>query len=291
MTAKGNVALVNQKERDGLGSSSADRENGSLPSPEFVVEENRIVEAYSHRTKNVPANWYTPFSEGDLLITQSIERSVLRSLQRFGCAPLEGKRILEVGCGTGHWLARFLVWGAEPEKVSGIDLLADKISQARRLLPAEVTLEARSATSLDFPDESFDLVFQFTVFSSILDDRMRQQAAAEMLRVLKPTGSIVWYDLCVDNPRNPDVRGVRKREIKNLFPGRLVHFDRLVLLAPLARAAPSLFRLLAPIKLLRTHYVALITLPRTTSQIPTESHELLPRNQAEQDCSSSAARA
>ncbi len=259
MTVKASPVLVSDQAR--IGTGAGNQESNSLPTQDFGGEESRIVQAYSRRQKNVPSDWYTPFNQGDLLITQSIERSLLRSLQRCGCAPLAGKQILDVGCGAGHWLGRFLIWGAEPEKVFGIDLLPDKVAEARRMLPPQVTLEARSAASLGFPDHSFDLVFQFTVFSSILDDRMRKQTAAEMLRVLKPTGSIAWYDLCVNNPRNSDVRCVRKAELKELFPGCRIHFDRLMLVAPLARAMPSLFKLLSPIKLLRTHYVAVIRRP------------------------------
>jgi hypothetical protein len=49
---------------------------------------------------------------------------------------------------------------------------------------------------------------QFTVFTSILDKDMKRNIAAEMLRVLKPKGVIIWYDYFVNNPKNSDVRGV-----------------------------------------------------------------------------------
>jgi len=56
-------------------------------------------------------------------------------------------------------------------------------------------------------------IHQFTVFTSILDISMKQSIAGEMLRVLKPDGIILWYDYYRNNPMNPDVRGVKKREI------------------------------------------------------------------------------
>jgi hypothetical protein len=34
-----------------------------------------------------------------------------------------------------------------------------------------------------------------------------------MVRVLKPEGLILWYYYHVNNPSNPDVRGVKCREI------------------------------------------------------------------------------
>jgi ubiquinone/menaquinone biosynthesis C-methylase UbiE len=48
---------------------------------------------------------------------------------------------------------------------------------------------------------------------------MRKNIVREMLRVLKPKGFILWYDYHMDNPKNPDVRGVKKREIYELFSG------------------------------------------------------------------------
>jgi hypothetical protein len=43
-------------------------------------------------------------------------------------------------------------------------------------------------------EQSFDLVTQFTVFGSLLDNQLRL-VAAEMHRVLKPGCLILWYDL------------------------------------------------------------------------------------------------
>jgi len=53
-----------------------------------------------------------------------------------------------------------------------------------------------------------------------------------MLRVLKPGGAILWFDLRVDNPRNPQVKGLRKKEIASLFPGCDVDLTPTLLGAP-----------------------------------------------------------
>jgi ubiquinone/menaquinone biosynthesis C-methylase UbiE len=132
-----------------------------------------------------------------------------------------------------------------------------------------VNLSAGNATQLDFAQQRFDLVFLFTVFSSILDHDVRKAAAQEMLRVLKGGGCIVWYDFHVNNPRNPDVRGVKKAEVRQLFPNCSYHFDRITLVPPVARAlAPHsavLCRLLASAKIFSTHYLAFITKAETSA--------------------------
>ena len=183
-------------------------------------------------------------------------------LSGHGVGSLEGKKVLEIGCGTGYWLRAFLEWGALPENVFGIDLLPERVEQARKLCPHGVYWECGNAASLRFPDGSFDLVMQSVVFSSILDPEMRQQIAGEMLRVLKRGGLALWYDFFVNNPRNPDVRGIRSNEIRKLFPGCQIYLRRITLAPPIGRLvgrySPLAYMLLSHSKILCTHYLGLI---------------------------------
>src|SRR5687767_14031206 len=66
---------------------------------------------------------------------QERERHVLGLLDRCGLMPLAGKRILEVGCGTGRWLRDLISWGADPEQLFGVELLQASAARARRLCP------------------------------------------------------------------------------------------------------------------------------------------------------------
>jgi hypothetical protein len=100
------------------------------------------------------------------------------------------------------------------------------------------------------------------VFSSILRDELRIQVAAELERVLLPGGVLLWYDLRVDNPRNSDVRRVRRRELDLLFPGSAVVARSVTLAPPLARRlAPVSWLAAAAASLLpplRTHLLATV---------------------------------
>src|SRR2546429_9525689 len=80
---------------------------------------------------------------------------------------------------------------------------------------------------------TFDLVVQSTVLTSVLDAIMKQQMASEMLRVVKDDGFILWYDYHVNNPWNPDVRGIKRREISQLFPGCWIKLQPITLVPPL----------------------------------------------------------
>jgi hypothetical protein len=83
-----------------------------------------------------------------------------------------------------------------------------------------------------------------------------------MLRVLAPGGAIFWYDFFVDNPANPNVRGVRRREIETLFPGCQVELRRATLAPPLAqRVVPVswiLGTVLESLRVFDTHYLGVI---------------------------------
>ena len=87
-----------------------------------------------------------------------------------------------------------------------------------------------------FPDRNFDLVFQGTVFTSISDPALKRQIAAEMVRVIKDNGLILWYDFRVNNPWNADVQGVKAHEIQQLFPDCDIRLRRVTLAPPLSVA-------------------------------------------------------
>ena len=224
------------------------------------AEEARIRAAYARRKEmDARYSWFNPAYQ---FMAHQRERAFLALLYRCGVTELDSRKILEVGCGTGQWLRNFVNWGARPENISGIDLLSDRVSRARRLCPPGVRIECASAAQLPFASEKFDLVLQSTVFTSILDQDLKRRVVAEMMRVVKPDGVILWYDYHVNNPWNPDVRGIKRREIGSLFPGCRIELQRMTLLPPLARRlAPYSFLacyFLEKVPLLCTHYLGII---------------------------------
>ena len=66
-----------------------------------VAEADRIKAVYARRNGGGRYGWDQP---GQLFLLQDLERRLLRALRRSGCLPLRDKRVLEVGCGTGHFL-------------------------------------------------------------------------------------------------------------------------------------------------------------------------------------------
>ena len=124
------------------------------------------------------ARYYDPLDQYVCLATQERERALVRCLRHSGLALLAERRALEVGCGSGGNLLELIRLGFRPSNLVGNELLEDRLVQARERLPAAVTLLCGDAAALDLPDESFDVVLQSTVFTSILDDAFQERLAA-----------------------------------------------------------------------------------------------------------------
>jgi ubiquinone/menaquinone biosynthesis C-methylase UbiE len=218
-------------------------------------EEQRIRSVYAARTDTAKYSW---FSSGQQLILQGAARALLDALRRAGVSRLDDVRVLEIGCGSGHWLRELVQWGVRPDHVVGIDLISERLGDARARCAPSVRLAAASAAALPFADGTFDVVLQSTVLTSVLDAAVRERIAGEMMRVLGPRGLVLWYDFLVDNPRNRDVRGVDRRELSRLYPGWKLDVRRVTLAPPVARfLAPRMWTLaavLSAVPFLCTHF-------------------------------------
>jgi len=224
-------------------------------------EIERIRKAYEKRKNEQKNKLYTCFDKGNLFIIHQREKVLLNALENFKFSNLSEKKILDVGCGTGGILRDFIKYGAKPENLYAVDLLEGRIKIAKQLSP-NIHFICRNASILPFESGYFDIVMQFTVFTSILDSTMKQRVAIEMLRVLHPSGIIIWYDYHMDNPKNPDVKGVKKKQINSLFPNCYIRLKRLTLAPPITRPiAPYSWLacyILEKIPILRTHYLGII---------------------------------
>ena len=99
----------------------------------FDAEESQIRDAYAKRpSQDARYSW---FNAAYLFSEQDFERCCLRLLQKqLGNRPLEGLKILEVGCGKGIRLRQLIRWGVGPDKMSGLDLLPDHLAGGKSFL-------------------------------------------------------------------------------------------------------------------------------------------------------------
>jgi len=108
--------------------------------------------------------------------------------QAAGFAQTKNLRVLEIGCGLGTDGAQFAKAGAD---YTGVDLTEAAVDLSRlrfELANLKGTFRTADAEQLDFPDDSFDLVYSHGVLHHTPDI---EKAINEVHRVLKPGGRAV----------------------------------------------------------------------------------------------------
>jgi SAM-dependent methyltransferase len=180
----------------------------------------------------------------------AVERDAL--LEALG--PLEGRRLVEVGCGTGRFTAAFEHAGAE---VTGVDNAPAML--ARTASRTDAALLLADAHTLPLPDDTFDVAIAVTLLE-FADDP--QRIVAELVRVTRPGGRVVVATLNLHSPwglahrrelRRPPWSGAclfTRQQLRALLAGQgglrlhaaLYAPGMLPGFAPLARVAESVGR-------------------------------------------------
>lgn len=224
---------------------------------------DRLRTEYARRRhSSVDKALYSVFNSPYLFALQQRQRDTLQLLYQQGITNLNDKAILEIGCGSGGVLLEYLGYGAPVSRLVGIDILPDRLSDGHKRALG-LNLACADGQKLPFPPNHFDLILQYTAFSSVLDPQIKANMAADMLRVLHRNGCILWYDFWL-NPTNPQTKGIRPAEIKALFPDCEFQFRRVTLAPPISRRLVKyswmLGILLENLRVLNTHYLAVIRL-------------------------------
>src|SRR2546430_377125 len=103
----------------------------------------------------------------------------------------ESRAILEVGCGTGHWLTVLNASAESPAEgralLAGVEPSPEMIARAHGAAPAARLVRAR-AEMLPWRDAVFDRVFCVNALHHFAD---RARFFTEARRVLKPGGGLL----------------------------------------------------------------------------------------------------
>ncbi len=167
-------------------------------------------------------------------------------------APLQGKTVLEVGCGLGMYTAEYRKRFAA--RVEAFDVELARVRQASAGTPHALIA---AGEAMPYPADYFDVIVNNEVIEHVADDRA---TVAEMVRVCRPGGRIVtfcpnrWYPVeqhghywqgeyhfgntplinyLPDRWRNrlaPHVRVYTRRGLLRLFEGqpvRVAHYSRI----------------------------------------------------------------
>ena len=109
------------------------------------------------------------------------------TLLDFVTPPAE-RRVLEVGCGTGHWLALLDEWGC---RAAGLDPSAAMLRCASNR-PIQAMLVQGRAEHLPFPPASFDRIVCVNAFHHFAD---KERFLSEARKVLRPEGGLMTVGL------------------------------------------------------------------------------------------------
>jgi SAM-dependent methyltransferase len=224
--------------------------------PELNRETQKIFEQYERRkndekikthSENFCFNHFAQ-SERELFYTEIIKK-------RFRSP--DSIKLLEIGAGTGGNLFLFKRIGIKWENIYANELLPDRLEVLKSTFPKIQTIEGDACDIEINKEHSFDIVFQSTVFTSILDLDFKTKLANVMWSLLKPGGIILWYDFAFDNPYNKDVKGIKKKEIGKLFSrSKGIVFHKTTLAPPIGRKVKKLYPFINIFPFLRTHLIA-----------------------------------
>ncbi len=227
-----------------------------------MKETDLVVERYNRRLAQGKDTRYSMLNPDVWQGTQERQRAIIKILAKQAVQPLSDLSVLEVGAGSGGNLLELLRMGFSPEKILANELLPERISALRRNLPSACRVLEGDATQLDIGMSGVDVVYQSTVFSSLLDENFQKKLADKMWEWVRPGGGVLWYDFIYNNPGNPDVRGVSVKQIRKLFPQADLMVKRVTLAPPISRRVcrlhPDLYHVLNAIVLLRTHVLCWI---------------------------------
>ncbi|MEO8398801.1 MAG: class I SAM-dependent methyltransferase [Ignavibacteriaceae bacterium] len=227
----------------------------------FKIESDQIKKRYDRR-KNLSADFYNILQPDVYKRNQEFERTLIKWLKWKNYPNIFEKKIIEIGSGNGGNLLKFVQLGFQPENIIGSELLQERVEKSKKILPKEIEIIEGDALELKLLPRSFDIVFQSTVFTSILNSDFQIELAGKMWNLAKPEGGILWYDFIYDNPKNKDVKGIPIKRIIELFPEGKIKYWRLTLAPPISRRVtkihPNFYNFFNLFPFLRTHVLCWI---------------------------------
>ena len=122
-----------------------------------------------------------------------VRTEALNELFKRRAWPIEGKAVLDVGCGTGYFIDHWLSRGVG--RVTGLDVTEVSVERLTSRFPNAEFVCADIAEPDVAIDGTFDYVSIFDVLYHIVDDKRFEQAVQNLSRRCRPGTRVIITDL------------------------------------------------------------------------------------------------
>lgn len=222
-----------------------------------MSEIEKIKKRYEDRGKSTQVKKYESNKLFPRYVSAEREKRYEKILiEKF--TTLSGVKLMEIGSGSGENITFFKRIGVTSQNLYANELMPNRVEHLQSN-HADIHIFPGDACELNFTKE-FDVVFQSTVFTSVIDNKFRKLLANKMWAMLRPGGIVLWYDFVFSNPANKEVKKVTKQEVIRLFPNAVsIKFYKVTLAPPIGRRVWKFYNIINFIfPFLRTHIIAVI---------------------------------
>jgi len=129
---------------------------------------------------------------------------------------LNGKKILDFGCGNGELLQIFVNNGVRSSNLYGVDVSPELIKLSKKKLKLKAKVKIYQGEKINFKDNFFDIILMTEVFEHLKDPK---KTITELKRILKKGGILL---ITVPNgsayrPFWDMVKNLRIKKLKKIF--------------------------------------------------------------------------
>lgn len=112
--------------------------------------------------------------------------------QMLKAVDIQGKTVLDIGCGVGRWCRILVKRGAA---VTGADISAEMIKYARKNTSEQVSFVNAPVAGIALPKASFEIVTSVTVLQHVTDTAEFKKSICNLVRMVKPHGKLLILEV------------------------------------------------------------------------------------------------